>query len=216
MKSVSYVLTTAIVIATTAFSSAASASTIDFDINDDTHVYSRPIIQDGSWEWFQPYAGYLSYYVRFGVPVLPALGYGGYTYLFSEGLADPGHSQIQLYLTLPGAFDPEASWIEFDDGNRVSLQSLVGSHPALGEEFGGTYYDIYDYPFASYSYYWNWDWDPAKSPDGFPSGVPIARNAMPTHVQITFYPPAVPEPETCAMLLAGLGIVSAVARRRRK
>lgn len=88
-------------------------------------------------------------------------------------------------------FDFQNSWINYEDGSSVALSEVLtlNARPRAGlyTNFSG----------GGIRFLWN-----TVSPI---SSISLAYNL-----------PSVPEPETCAMLLAGLGLVGVAARRQRK
>jgi hypothetical protein len=229
MKTAIKVLTTAIAVASAAFSGAAGANVIDIDIDVNTTLY-----QGGSWEWSQTY--YSADAFAHEVPpgsnylsedlILPELDNRSEVYFRSWGDAIDRFSHMELFVSVPNKWDTAASWMEFDDGSRVSFQTLAGD--------GGNYNFFYVHTEDEGGYgIWNWEWDPERDYGEylyqFPVGATMARDAKPTHIQLVLEPLVtpvaplppfrwstnIPEPETYVMLLAGLGLVGAAARRRR-
>jgi hypothetical protein len=226
MKTAIKVLTAAIVVASAAFSGAAGANVIDIDVD-------VKLNQDGSrWEWWQEYysadvfaseaPGYFSEDF-----ILPELDNRSYVHFHGDGDATYRETHMTFWVGVPNTWDTAASWMEFDDGSRVSFQALAGD----GSDDTFIYLDVG---------MWNWRWDPERDYGvyQFPVGATMARDAKPTHIQLVLEPlatpvdplppwsppapwvppswtPSVPEPETYVMLLAGLGLVGAAARRRR-
>ncbi|MDR2678462.1 MAG: PEP-CTERM sorting domain-containing protein [Zoogloeaceae bacterium] len=114
---------------------------------------------------------------------------GGYFEAYHNTDRDDWDYSIQYYASTP-APNLSSSWVDFGDGVQHSLASL-GVVAGVGTP---------DY----YSSGWHW------------SG-PYLQWASPSLVQsvhLTSAPP-VPEPGVYAMLLASLGLIGVVARRRR-
>ncbi|MDR3323237.1 MAG: PEP-CTERM sorting domain-containing protein [Zoogloeaceae bacterium] len=91
-----------------------------------------------------------------------------------------------------GPIDLSLSWIDYGFG-QVSLDS-VGASFSAGSAYN-TLAGIYE---PIYTYKWNFEG--------------VIQSASITYA---YGAPAVPEPETYAMLLAGLGLMGVIARRRR-
>jgi hypothetical protein len=228
MKKITHILAaTTFVAAAAAFSSAASAATIDFDIGDVPNT-GYPVYfpdnynyfwrdtpgQPGAWDWVERY--FSEQLLVSGLSdkwALPELtgpraqsgihsSTGNVLYPGSRGPETTLSFNLQTGYSI--VFDWEASWVGFENGSQYSFNSMYDmsnrSYAADGGADGN----------SSVTGFWRWYW--AESPLGA---------AMPTHVHLAFQPlgvgptPAVPEPETYAMLLAGLGLVGFVARRRR-
>jgi hypothetical protein len=223
-----FTLTGLLAVASLTISSAASANVIDFDVSDVPHFgndenysgpgsihrhyseqndrYSTPDPAIPFVEWQERYVSewefsrYPDGYTD--EAVLPELvGYDmAEVWVWRD--ANSGHTEFRSHLITradPVVFDWAASWVEFDDGNRYSYQEIIDNPFAHNVSIAPT--------SNSFTLQWNWD----ESPLG---------TSIPVHVQFVYtplsaLPPAVPEPETYAMLLAGLGLVGIVARRRR-
>jgi len=111
--------------------------------------------------------------------------------------------------TLPsqdfGIFDFEQSFIHFSNGNSQSLTDFMRQH-----------FPIQDAPIFDWSdvfYAWLVEVDTSTS-DVRIEWSWLDSNHPITGITLAYNLPVVPEPETWVMLLAGLGIVGAAARRR--
>jgi hypothetical protein len=229
MKIVSQILAaTTLVVASVAFSGAANATVIDFDLgdvpynggaspNNYNHYYIEEPFSASQWKWYENYFSEQSLIPGLSDKwVLPELS-GNFararllTDTGNRWNPGPNGNYGNLHFILrPGYlidFNWEESWVSFSDGSQYSFLAMNSLPGLLGTYTGNsTGRD----PAGSVDTWWKWSM--AESPMG---------DAMPTHVHLSFQPlgvgptPAVPEPETYAMLLAGLGIVGFVARRRR-
>ena len=124
-----------------------------------------------------------------------------YTHTFSDGTtSSEKFDHAELFNTVQdttpvsgyGMFDFQTTLINYKDGSSVSLSHIIGSNDLLDFQFGGT--------GVNESL-----WGPRWYSDSPILSINVA----------TIYA-AVPEPETWAMLLAGLGLVGAMARRRKQ
>ena len=137
-----------------------------------------------------------TYYFMNLSPDLDDAGFTMGTFSSSGSLSSIVVNSIGLYqrdLNWDGNFDLENTIVYYKDGSKASLAqiegSLIAGDPATHVTVSSNSLNAYwysDSPFIS---------------------ITIAWNNGPT--------PAVPEPETWAMLLAGLGVIGSVARRRR-
>jgi hypothetical protein len=243
MKSVAHTLAvTTLVIASTAFSGAVNANVFDFDVKDVQHwdghdpdftveeirkgfVSVERSIGVGTTgsdreEWYQGYQGANSADPFMTFPALPELADTEYVYVnttWSSSGSDFGYTGVGFSLHLvdtPNEFDAAASWVEFEDGNRVSFQTLLDTRKYDTLKYiGGLYHDSSAPNVWSGQFNWTWTDSPFDLP---------FHNSKPTHIQLAYnllgtpgVTPSIPEPETYAMLLAGLSLVGVAARRRR-
>ena len=117
-------------------------------------------------------------------------------------LVDSGLSTVKSIVPVSGVgiFDFEKSFVHYEDWSgivSVSLADILSSGMQGGYENWGFSFDTSN---SNFSITWQ--------------GVPDDYGIMLVGVTLAYNLP-VPEPETWAMLLAGLGVVGAVARRRR-
>jgi len=105
-----------------------------------------------------------------------------------------------------GIFDFQNSFVNYSDGTYLSFADILGEG---GMSPGFTFMDsLFSFSFSQ----GNVDIEWSAAMQGRQRGV---GEKTITGVSLAYNLTAVPEPETWAMLLAGLGIVGAVARRRR-
>jgi hypothetical protein len=177
MNTVSQILAaTTLVVASVAFSSAASASTASFDESSALHWFS--CVQEISW-------------------------------CENYRLVDDDTSEELLSLLSANEF-AEKSWPFFLIGNDPDLQIDAGRilyTTSLNLNATDSWVD-YGQGRVSLS-----EFDLVLNINGEVAG--WISDYRITSGQLAYSLPAVPEPETYAMLLAGLGLVGAVARRRR-
>ena len=138
--------------------------------------------------------------------------------LINSGAINPGGSNFIGHLTIDGNLHQMASGVlNFDLANLNSFDQLTVTHnvtlggeldvwnlgyaPTVGDSFVVATFDqrLADSKFSS------------VNPHGFGSGVNFDVAYHEHDVTVT----VVPEPEQYLMLLAGLGLVGAMARRRR-
>jgi len=119
-----------------------------------------------------------------------------------DSIASFGYDELrsQIMSTLPvsgyGIFDFNNSFVYYQGGSRESLAQIIAGDGALN--FGV----VFDFQEGNLSL--SWGRRTGYYPESIVLGISLAYNLA-----------AIPEPETWAMLLAGLGIVGAVSRRRR-
>jgi hypothetical protein len=216
MKTVTHILAATLVVASVVVSGAASAAVIDFDIRDEHGQVIKYPDQPEETSWDEAYAspGWTGWLDSPGtiLPIHPELTGDSYAQIiFGQSMIArtgpmfngfyPGNILIYILRVPSAVVDLDASWVEFDFGKRFSFHEM---DDILG--FGVSFYSISDdYGTVGEFMYMR---------DEFPE-----LSGVITHVQLAYNvpnAPAVPEPETCAMLLAGLGIVGFFARRRRR
>jgi hypothetical protein len=173
MKNILRIMTASLVVLfSAAFSSAASASVIDFSGYDA--------------EWSDPAWG-VGNYVHY--TILPDDNFFHVHYAPAAYMYDGNDYSVLLYGYIPNV-DRVNSWFEVEGYGQLSFQDFdtlaINSSPT-GRSFGND---------------WIWNWE--------------GNNLNVTAGHIVYGAPAVPEPETYAMLLAGLGLMGVIARRRRR
>jgi hypothetical protein len=140
--------------------------------------------------------------------------------LINSGKINPGGSDFIGHLTLDGSLSQMTTGVvNFDLASLNSFDQLTVTHnvtlggeldiwnhgyaPVIGDSFVVATFDqrLAGSTFSS------------VNPEGFGSGVTFTASYHEHDVTLTVT--AVPEPEQYLMLLAGLGLVGAMARRRR-